>query len=140
MKLITKFIRSFIPEGSPTTLDLMVKLCAPVLPKGSTRVPLCVLPVVDVSGSMAGEKLEAVRLALEKLAAHLVPGDVTGLVAFDSEVHTLMEPVELTEARRAEFLARVRQLRTGSNTNLGGGLLQGLRLVEGVKGVPRRRG
>jgi hypothetical protein len=55
---------------------------------------------------------------------------VLGLVVFDSDVRTLMVPVEVTEARRAEFLRRVRELVPGSSTNLGGGLLEGLRLAE----------
>lgn len=133
MKLITKFLRSSVPAGNQTTLDLMVKLCAPAPQKSSGRPPLCLLPVVDVSGSMSGAKLDAVRRALEKLAAHVVPGDVLGLVAFDAEVHTLMAPVEVTEARRLDFLRRVQELRAGSSTNLGGGLLEGLRLVGAIR-------
>jgi Ca-activated chloride channel family protein len=97
MKIITRFIRrSVVAQPTPTALYLMVKLCAPAPAKGAARPPLCILPVVDVSGSMENGKMEAVCHALEKLVAHLVPGDVLGLVTFDSTVRTLMAPGEVT--------------------------------------------
>ena len=118
--------RSLLVAGKGHDLDLLFTFHAPPPPRTAQRRPICVVPAVDVSGSMGGPKLAGVRLALTRLAQHLVPGDFLGLVTFDSAARVAMAPAELTEKRRAEFLATTARLHAGSNTNLAGGLLEAL--------------
>jgi Ca-activated chloride channel family protein len=128
-----------VAAGQGHDLDLLVQLRAPALPADRQRPPLCLVPVVDVSGSMNGAKLESVRYALERLVEHLVPGDYLGLVAFDSEVRTVAPLTEVTAARKRDLLRAIGELRAGSCTNLAGGLLEGVSLVRAARLAPGLR-
>lgn len=119
-----------------TDLDLLIRFQAPLPPKDLQRKPLCLLPVVDVSGSMGGGKLAGVQRALKRVAEHLRPGDFLGLVTFDSDVQVPMHPAELTQETRRRFIAEVALLRSGSNTNFAGGLIAGAAEI-GLKPLPQ---
>jgi Ca-activated chloride channel family protein len=107
-------------------VHLVVSLAAPHLDAAAPRPPVCVIPVLDVSGSMAGEKLHFAKQSLMKLVDHLAPGDFCGVVVFSTQVETLAPPAEMTQARKDELKALVGRLGPRSNTNLGGGMLAGL--------------
>ena len=129
MKVTCRFNRARVAAERGHDLDLLVRLRAPAPPAREARRPVALVPAVDVSGSMAGRKLDAVKQALERLVAHLVPGDHVGLVAFDSEVRAVVPLVEVTEARRQELRRGIARLTAGSNTNLGGGLLAAVAML-----------
>jgi len=89
----------------------------------ASSVPRDLTAVVDVSGSMAGEKMEQTRRALLQLLGSLGPEDRFRLIRFSSgvEVHrpgwTRARPAELEEARRW-----VRGLTAQGGTNISGAL------------------
>jgi Ca-activated chloride channel family protein len=107
-------------------VHLVVSLAAPHLDAAAPRPPVCVIPVLDVSGSMAGAKLHFAKQSVMKLVEHLAPGDFCGVVAFSTEVETLAAPAEMTQARKDELKGLVGRLAPLHNTNLGGGMLAGL--------------
>jgi Ca-activated chloride channel family protein len=107
-------------------VHLVVSLAAPHQDAAAPRPPVCVIPVVDVSGSMAGEKLHYAKQSVMKLVDHLAPGDFCGVVTFSTRVETLAAPVETTQARKDELKALVGRLEPQDQTNLGGGMLAGL--------------
>lgn len=117
-------------------LDLLLRFQAPPPPKNPNRTPLCLLPVVDVSGSMRGGKLAGVQRALQRLVQHLQPGDFLGLVTFDSDVQVPARLGELTQEWRTQVLHKISQLRPGSSTNLSGGLLEAVAQV-GARPLPK---
>lgn len=112
-------------------LHLVITLAAPHLESGSKRPPVCVIPVIDVSGSMAGQKIHFARQSVMKLVDHLAPGDFCGLVAFSTEVATVAPPAEITQERRHALKAAVGRLEPLDSTNLAGGMLRGLELTRG---------
>ncbi len=122
----------------PKDVHLVVSLAAPHLDAAAPRPPVCVIPVVDVSGSMAGEKLHFAKQSVMKLVDHLAPGDFCGVVVFSTRVQTLAPPAEMTQARKDELKGLVGRLEPQDQTNLGGGMLAGLdhakvaRLPEGM--------
>ncbi len=128
MKLVLRFRHPAIAAGSATTVDLLVTLRAPA-PVTPVRRPLALVCVLDVSGSMGGLKLRAVQSSLRRLVGQLVPGDRMAIVTFAEEVATPVPLVEITDASRDRIRAAVRALGAGGGTNLGGGLLAGLRLA-----------
>ena len=87
------------------------------------RVPRDVTVVVDVSGSMAGEKLEQARGALRQLLGTLGPDDRLRLIRFSNAVHgwregwTRTTPDELRDAG-----AWVDGLTASGGTNVSGAL------------------
>jgi Ca-activated chloride channel family protein len=107
-------------------VHLVVSLAAPSQDAAAPRPPVCVIPVLDVSGSMAGEKLHFAKQSIMKLVDHLAPGDFCGVVVFSTQVETLAPPAEMTQARKDELKGLVGRLEPRHNTNLGGGMLAGL--------------
>jgi Ca-activated chloride channel family protein len=113
----------------PARSHLVVTLTAPALEPAARRPPVCVIPVIDVSGSMQGEKLHRARLSVMKLIDHLGPHDRCGVVTFTSDVRVVAPPAALTPAHKEELKLRVGDLTAQSNTNLSGGMLKGLELA-----------
>lgn len=58
-----------------------------------------ILIVVDVSGSMEGEKLEAAKAGLGTFLGRILPDDRVGLVTFSTESRLVVPPAPLSEVR-----------------------------------------
>jgi Ca-activated chloride channel family protein len=112
----------------PFHTHLAVTLEAPPVEWQRTRPPVCVIPVIDVSGSMSGDKLHQARQSVLKLIDHLGPQDRCGVVVFSTNVAVVSPPVEMTPAAKADLKLRVGDLQAQSQTNLSGGMLAGLEL------------
>ena len=100
-------------------------------PAAAARVPLDLSVVLDRSGSMAGEKLEAAREAAALLVRRLRPEDLVSVVAFDDEVVTVATPA--TGEAQAELPARILDIEAGGSTNLSGGWLRGHELLSAAR-------
>ncbi|MCU0293630.1 MAG: VWA domain-containing protein [Thermoanaerobaculaceae bacterium] len=103
------------------------------------RAPLNLAVVVDRSGSMDGEKLNAVKLALSRLVDKLDPRDRLAIVLFDDRVDLLLEStlVENPEAIKA----RISDIYARGSTDMASGLRSGYAQVAlngGVEGVMDR--
>ncbi len=99
---------------------------AEAAPTAAGRKPLGFVAVLDVSGSMRGEKLtqakEAVRLASQRLRE----GDQMALVTFSSEVQTILKPTRVDASLRQRLEAALGDFNAGGQTALDGGLAAGL--------------
>lgn len=85
----------------------------------SARLPRDVTAVVDVSGSMSGEKLEQAKRAMLQLLGTLGRGDRFRLVAFSGGVRRFREGWSAaTSATRREAGDWIRALETGGGTNI----------------------
>jgi Ca-activated chloride channel homolog len=115
----------------------MLLLAPGPVPQGMA-VPRDVVAVVDVSGSMSGEKLAQAKSALEQLLGSLRAGDRFRLVAFESGVRRFdadWTPAGAGTLRRA--VDWVRALAAGGGTNIAGALDEAFRLTpaDGALGV-----
>lgn len=101
----------------------LMLLLAPAAAETGGRVPRDVSLVVDVSGSMSGQKMEQARAALRQALETLGPGDRFQLIAFSSGVRHFREGFTRAtpEARRAarEFIDA---LSADGGTNIAGAL------------------
>ncbi len=108
-------------------ITLMLELDAPPAPAtAEPRPPAAVQIVLDRSGSMGGERLDAAKDAIVRLVDRLDPSDSLGVVAFDDEVQVVLPGRTLDAAQRAAAKQSVARLHTGGTTNLSGGVLRGL--------------
>ncbi len=113
-------------------VTLMLELLAPEEPTGTPRAPACVEVVLDRSGSMHGERIEAARSALLALVDRLDPRDAFGLVVFDDDVEVVVPAGPLTD--KPAVRAVIAAVQPGSTTNLSGGLLRGVQEARRVAG------
>jgi len=95
----------------------------------ASRVPRDVTAVVDVSGSMSGEKIEQARRALTQLLGTLGPADRFRLIAFSSTVRTYRADWTMATAREIESAgAWIDALTAEGGTNISGALEEAFRL------------
>ncbi|MGH7538781.1 MAG: VIT domain-containing protein [Gemmatimonadales bacterium] len=98
-------------------------LVAPGAATSAAALRRDVVAVVDVSGSMSGDKLAQAKSALEQLLGTLREGDRFRLIAFESGVRRFSAAwtATTTETRR-RAVNWVRALETGGGTNIAGAL------------------
>jgi len=112
-----------------TTLA-MVSLVAPVhMPVA--RLPLEIVAVVDRSGSMSGPKMANMKQTLQFLVNKgMQSGDSLAIVAFDDTVDTRLSLTIMDGSGKSEALDAIKKIHPGRTTNLSGGLLQGIDLLQ----------
>jgi Ca-activated chloride channel family protein len=113
-------------------VSVMLELVAPAAAQAAERPAATVQIVLDRSGSMAGERLDAAKQALVRLVDRLDPADRLGVVAFDDDVRVVVPAGRLTG--KAAARAAIEALEPGGLTNLSGGLLRGLQEARRVAG------
>ncbi|KAM6170456.1 inter-alpha-trypsin inhibitor heavy chain H1 isoform 2-T2 [Rhynchocyon petersi] len=100
-------------------------------PQNLTNLNKNLVFVIDISGSMQGQKEKQTKEALLKILGDMRPDDYFDLVLFESQVQSwrgsLMQasPANLQAAR--DF---VRRFSVNGATNLNGGLLQGIKILD----------
>lgn len=126
MKPIVKLDRTLVAVEMDQTVHVMLELAAPPAPEVTERRPIDVVAVIDRSGSMSGEPLEAVLRATGQLAQLLGADDRLAVVTFDDAVDLV-----LPLAHHDSALARgvLRSIHSGGSTNLSGGWLKGMEIL-----------
>ncbi|MEM5776695.1 MAG: VWA domain-containing protein, partial [Anaerolineaceae bacterium] len=118
-----------IAKSVPTKRLIEISLRAPHAAKRESRPTFNLALVLDVSGSMAGNKLAYTKRAAAYLLDQLREGDQVALVAYDTKVQVLAEMQPMTIEHRKALRQKVDSLNAGSMTNLSGGWLEGCRQV-----------
>ncbi|OQW87987.1 MAG: hypothetical protein BWK78_08630 [Thiotrichaceae bacterium IS1] len=93
---------------------------APGEPLETQAPPVNYIFVVDVSGSMAGEKIDTVKASIRELFTHLQETDVIGVIAFDDRVETILESTPKQQLSADQFGKIINRLivRGGTDLNL----------------------
>jgi Ca-activated chloride channel family protein len=108
-------------------VTLMLDLTAPQNPMHATRPGQAVQIVLDRSGSMQGEPLDAAKGSLLKLIDRLASQDSFGLVAFD-DTALVIAPMRTMADHDIDALRRaIADMYTGGSTDISAGYLLGLR-------------
>lgn len=129
LKLEARLTFNKVAFDKDNEAHLVVSLKAPKIDWQAKRPRICVVPVLDISPSMEGQKIEYAKQSIYKLIDHLQPGDFCGVVAFGGNVTVVSKPVEVTQSKKDELKAKIGQLHTNSATNFAGGMCQGLELL-----------
>jgi Ca-activated chloride channel family protein len=142
--LSAAFDRQLFWQGGGSVRYLVARLKAETTTQTQQRerTPLNVALVIDVSGSMEGEKLIAAKEAALGLAERLTSDDRLSLVSFASEVEVHLDAVSVTPDNLERIRAEIRRLRTRGRTHLSGGWLAGVecsaRVAEAHPGLTPR--
>ncbi|XP_048527367.1 E3 ubiquitin-protein ligase WAV3-like [Triticum urartu] len=95
------------------------------------REGLDLVAVLDVSGSMSGDKIESVKKALQFVIMKLTPMDRLSIVTFDSSARRLNPLRSMTQAAQTDLKAIVNGLAAGGGTDIKAGLDLGLAVLGG---------
>lgn len=100
-------------------------------PTTSGREPMSFVAVLDVSGSMRGDKIEAAREAVRQAVRRLHDGDIFSLVTFSNKVKTVFKPTRVDSGLRKKAENVLSQVGAGGRTALCGGLEAGIKAALG---------
>ena len=114
-------------------VTLMLDLTAPANPAQSTRPGQAIQVVLDRSGSMEGQPLDAAKGSLLKLVSRLAPQDAFGLVAFDDAALVIVPTRTMAAHHMPSLRKSIRDLQTGGSTDISAGYLMGLRELTRVQ-------
>lgn len=113
----------------------MSSVAAPTVSLAADRPPLEIVAVIDVSGSMQGQKMELMKQTLKLLVtrAGLRSADMLGIVTFSSDTNTALPLTKMDGEGLQRASGVVSKLQAGGGTNLSGGLLQGIDMLQAVR-------
>ena len=114
-------------------VTLMLDLTAPANPIHASRPGQAVQVVLDRSGSMDGQPLDAAKGSLLKLIDRLAPQDSFGLVAFDDSALVIAPTRTMADHDMPALRKVIRELQTGGSTDISAGYLLGLRELNRVQ-------
>ncbi|MDQ2730909.1 MAG: VWA domain-containing protein [Armatimonadota bacterium] len=115
--------RSAVCNEAPIELDVLIRVTPPPAPQNLERPPLNLGLVLDRSGSMQGDKLEAAKAAASYAVEQLLPTDRVSVTVYDSDVQTIV-PSTLAQNKSA-ILRSIRAVQVGSSTALHAGWVEG---------------
>lgn len=120
-------------------MHFLCEVTTPASTAGLVRRPFELVLVLDASGSMAGEKLEAVKRASVSLISRLSPLDRVSLVTFAEDVRVHGHSAAPHTRPCAQLIAELMALGTRGSTHLSGGWLTGVELALAATEPQRRR-
>ncbi len=115
--------------GKHTQLNhLLIKLKTPPVVANEQRQPLVIGLAIDKSWSMKGDKIESVIEAASALVNWLTRNDYISIVAYSADVQVVQPLIQLKD--KLSVIDKIRAIQVGTSTNLSGGWLQTLKIVE----------
>lgn len=129
MKIDARLTFNKVQFDQETEAHLVLGFTAPAVSVADRRPPLCIVPLIDVSPSMLGEKFAYAKQSLLKMVDHLSANDYCGLISF-SHIATLeSKPVKCTIEAKEELKRKVNNLQIGQSTNIADALLKGFEVA-----------
>lgn len=121
------------PSGDTGVVVRALLTITGTVPAHRERTPLAISLVLDRSGSMSGDRLDAAKAASVSAVERLHPADVVSVVAFDDRVRVTAAPAP--RASQQQLVERINAICTGGSTNLSGGWLRGRQHMEQARGM-----
>jgi len=124
--------RNALAHGTDHKLIAMLSLKAPAAQSEVERPPMDLVACIDRSGSMHGSKMQLMKKTLELLVTRsgLKADDRLALVTFDSGVKLELPLTAMDAAGRSRAEAVVKGVCPGSTTNLSGGALRAIDVLD----------
>jgi Mg-chelatase subunit ChlD len=129
------------PAGQTVDRHLLITLRTPdkvpdeyAVKSEAGRPPISFHAVVDVSGSMGGEKIQQTQQALRIAARTLREGDQVSMTLFSSQPQVVMKPTKVGLKSRQVFESVIDEIQVGGMTALYGGLELGIQQAAHAKG------
>jgi Ca-activated chloride channel family protein len=102
------------------------------------RQPVALAVVLDVSGSMMGEKIEQAKSSVRQLVDRMHDDDWVSLTTYDHTTYVL-QPLARVGSVRGELYARIAGIQSGGGTSIPQALETGAASLDGAPGHLMRR-
>jgi von Willebrand factor type A domain len=119
-----------VAAGDTRIVQFLTRIKAPHF-VNEKRAGVDLVVVVDRSYSMSGQPIELVRETLDFVVRQLGPNDRLSVVSYGSDVTTVFGLQRMDEEGRLLAASKVSQIQVNGMTNLSGGLLRGVEILEG---------
>ena len=117
-----RFLKGDVPaDGGP--VPFLLRLQGRLPEQENARTPIDLALVLDRSGSMSGEPLEAAKLAAHDAVDLLEDGDRVAIVVYDDQVDVLVRITRVDD--RASLHAAIDRIAVGGSTALHAGWMEG---------------
>lgn len=127
MEIEAKLESNVIPPASTNTNHLLIKVKTPPA-NPDKRHPLVIGLAIDKSWSMKGDKIDATIEAASALVNWLTRNDHLCVVAYSADVQIVQSLTQLKD--KMSVVDKIRSIKVATSTNLSGGWLQALKIIE----------
>ena len=93
-----------------------------VVSSGGARTSVDLICVIDVSGSMSGQKIELVKETMRVLIETLTPSDRLSIITFESSGHRICPLKAVTQENLVSFSNHINELHAGGGTRIISGM------------------
>jgi Ca-activated chloride channel family protein len=108
----------------------LLGISTPAMPSAKDILPKDIIFVIDVSGSMSGEKIEQAKKGLNFFVEHLNPEDNFNIIAFSSDVNLFKkELIQAIKNNIHEAKRFIEGIKAVGGTNINDALLQALKIT-----------
>lgn len=108
----------------------LLELTAPENSATQQRPGRTLMLVLDRSGSMGGEPLDAAKDAIGRLVRQLAPHDCFGLVVFDDRAEVVIPPMLMADHAMESLQRAITGIHSGGSTDLAAGYVLALREIK----------
>ena len=126
MKVSANFDFDVVALQQEETLTCLIQLEAPIPQNMQDRPAECVIPVLDRSGSMHGEPINACKEALHTLVDRMKPQDIFGLITFNQSAGIHIPARTIGAHDLAVVHQLIESVEVAGTTDLSAGYLLGL--------------
>ncbi|KAL8110307.1 hypothetical protein AgCh_026146 [Apium graveolens] len=124
-----KIINSATAPVDENNLRVLLELTG--LGNNKERLGLDLVTVLDVSGSMKGDRLEKLKKAMQFMIKKLSPIDRLSIITFGTEAHKVCGLRVVNETSQEEIINLVTQIKAEGWTNITDGLQTALKVLDG---------
>lgn len=114
-----------LPVDAKQTVCVKVGVTGFEMESDAKRKPLNTAIVLDRSGSMSGESIERAKEAACAAVELMKSDDIVAVIAYDSDVETIVPATKLGDKDKQEILAKIKKIESGGTTALYEGTRRG---------------
>lgn len=89
-----------------------------------------VLCIIDISGSMKGQKLSHVKLSLKSIISFMTPKDRLCIILFNDDANVYLDLSFMTEDTKKKYLEKIEKITAKGGTNILSGLKKAIEILK----------